>query len=421
MTVPASPLYLNYNGVQPGTFQVTNDLVNGTPVPDSNGQLQVSLGTAPGATDVNPGFLSYCLDDLHRLTFGGGEQFQVVPKAITAATNGVEPPISADRAGRIAFLYNHFGDSSLNNIQGPGAATGDLGVALRHRPDPRLPGGNFQVVSPDTPFTDQATLDQVLAQASAYFNLSAGKSESALLLDATPFQAAGVANGSQSMIAQGSFNFANTPTTHADARRASPGSSTATHNHDGMRDSGDMPIAGASVALTGTDQNGQAVKLDHRPPTPTAPITFRNLTPGVYTITLLTAPPGFVPAVDTQGTPGNGTVAGQPVPEHHARRRASTGWTTTSASKARRSTPTKLQLLGIHHQQSQIVLHFNGPLDAAGRQEPGELHADRPGQGRGLRDRDDVRYSVLSAAYDPSNATVTLTPVSTSTSIIITS
>ena len=31
MTVPTPPLYLNFNGVKPDAFQVTNNLVNGTP------------------------------------------------------------------------------------------------------------------------------------------------------------------------------------------------------------------------------------------------------------------------------------------------------------------------------------------------------------------------------------------------------
>src|SRR4051812_33912474 len=71
VTVPVNPFFLNYNGVNPGTFQVANVLVNGTPELDSIGALDDTLGSTSGATDINPGFLSYCLDDLQRLTFAG--------------------------------------------------------------------------------------------------------------------------------------------------------------------------------------------------------------------------------------------------------------------------------------------------------------------------------------------------------------
>ena len=47
VTVPASPLYLNYNGVQAGTFQVSNNLVNGNAVELDlrSGAFDVTLGS----------------------------------------------------------------------------------------------------------------------------------------------------------------------------------------------------------------------------------------------------------------------------------------------------------------------------------------------------------------------------------------
>ncbi len=86
--VPAAPVFDNYNGVLPGSFQVVNDQVNGTATTDTIGLLQASLGSSAGATNINAGFLTDCLSDLDRVSFAGGEQFQVVPTSILNLTNG---------------------------------------------------------------------------------------------------------------------------------------------------------------------------------------------------------------------------------------------------------------------------------------------------------------------------------------------
>src|SRR5206468_1532882 len=107
-------------------------------------------------TDLSGNFLSYCLDDLHSLTFNGGEMFPVTPEPVTALSNNGST-IPADRAGRIAFLYNHFGTSSVTNIQGAALQFAIWELLYDTGPTPDFSAGNFQVVGPVAPFTDQAT------------------------------------------------------------------------------------------------------------------------------------------------------------------------------------------------------------------------------------------------------------------------
>jgi hypothetical protein len=77
-------------------------------------------------------------------------------------------------------------------------------------------------------------------------------------------------------------------------------------NNNGVFDSGETPVAGVTVTLTGTDYNSASV---HETTTTgsTGEYEFGNLNPGTYTITE-TPPSGYVAGKDTQGTPGTGTV-----------------------------------------------------------------------------------------------------------------
>jgi len=77
-------------------------------------------------------------------------------------------------------------------------------------------------------------------------------------------------------------------------------------DNDGVNDPTDLPIVGATVTLTGTDDLGNAVNTG----TTTAAdgtYTFANLRPGTYTQTE-TQPAGYLDGIDTAGTAG-GTPA----------------------------------------------------------------------------------------------------------------
>jgi hypothetical protein len=404
VTVPqASNVYLNYNGVNANTFQVMNNLVNGSAELDSVGPFQATLGTTPGGTDLSGGIQTFCMDDLSRISFGGAEQFKVVPKAITDASNGTTT-IPADRAGRIAFLYNHFGTSSLPNIQGPALQLAIWELLYDTSPTPDFSAGNFQVVSPDTTYTSQAVLDQVIAQAKAYFNMSAGKSEAAILLDASG-NGPDPGTGFQSMLVTGSYNFGNR------SNVAQPSSISGyvycDPDNDGIKQPGEMPISGVTVTLTGSTTTGQPVDLVTKTDQ-SGFYQFLNLQPGVYTITK-TPPAGYTDGKTTQGTPGTGFVSGDSIQQITLAANVN-GVNNNFAELAVPAQVTQLQLFGIHMQTSQVVLHFNGAVEPAVAQNPANYRLIGLGKDDTLGTADDQYYAITSAVYNASANTVTLTP-----------
>jgi hypothetical protein len=406
VTVPASSVFVNYNGIAPNQYEVTNNLVDGTPVVNSDGPFLTSLGTSAGATDLSANFLSYCLDDLHSLSFGGGEQFPVAPQPISALSNN-GATIPADRSGRIAFLYNHFGTSSLTNIQGAALQLAIWELLYDTGATADFSAGNFQVVGPDEPFTDQATLDQVLAQANAYFNLSAGHSETAILLNDSPNASA---DGNQSVIATGSFNFANKPGGVGPIQESSlSGFVYCDDNNDGQFDNGDMPISGVTVALTGTDATTGSAVDEVTQTDAIGAYHFLNLNPGVYTITE-TVPQGYTAATNTQGTPGTGTVG--PVSFNSiALAGGIDGQNNDFGERAIPVSLTNLSLYGIHQQPSRIVLTFDGPLSPASAQNTSNYSLLALGKVQRLGSVTNHPVAIASAVYNPAANTVTLSPV----------
>ena len=294
LTDPAG-VFVNYNGVQEGQFLSLNTEVNGTPIPDAVGFLKVSLGTSAGATDLNAGYLALCLNETQRLSFAGGEQFPVTPQAITDVKPGAAT-VPADRAGRVAYLFNHFGDSSLSNVQAAGLQLAIWELVFDTDPAADFGAGNFKVTGPVDP-ADQALLDQSLVEATNDFNASDGKSESAVFLHATG------TNGVQSIIARGSFDFLNRATP---APASVSGFVYVDADNDGVKAGGDAAIPGVSVTLTGTDDLNRPVSA--RATTDANGFyQFTDLRPGNYTVTE-TQPAAFLDGKDTQGTPGGGTV-----------------------------------------------------------------------------------------------------------------
>ncbi len=77
-------------------------------------------------------------------------------------------------------------------------------------------------------------------------------------------------------------------------------------NDNGVFDVGELPIQNATVALTGTNIDNQAVNVSAMTDANGA-YSFAGLRPGDYTISE-TQPAGYLDGKDTQGTPGNGTV-----------------------------------------------------------------------------------------------------------------
>lgn len=202
--VDPTKIFVNYGGIVPGSYAVFNETLNGFQQINSAGPMQVSLGTTAGATDLNTGYHTFCVDDIHDLSFVGGEKFSVIAKPISQLDNG-SITVSTGVSGRIAYLYNHYGNTALSNIQGAGLQLA-IWEMLYNGSNPNFTTGAYVANSPYLPNTDKATFDQVIAQAKAYVSESAGKSETAVFLDAATANP-GVQHGLQGMLATGSYNF----------------------------------------------------------------------------------------------------------------------------------------------------------------------------------------------------------------------
>src|SRR5487761_2089385 len=63
-----SPLYLNYTGVMDSEYQSITEQIKGKLTNEAVGPIHASLGTAPGQTNISGDFLTFCVDDLSRLT-----------------------------------------------------------------------------------------------------------------------------------------------------------------------------------------------------------------------------------------------------------------------------------------------------------------------------------------------------------------
>ncbi|MFO0953832.1 MAG: hypothetical protein U0835_22285 [Isosphaeraceae bacterium] len=162
--------------------------------------MKVSLGTTAGATNLNTGYLSICVDDTQSLSFTGPSSFQVKPSPMAALTG------DAAVGGRVAYLFNHYGNSSLTNVTGPALqlAIWELVYDGSNEKNADFAAGDFQL-SGDVTTINGANAADVIAQAKQFFAESAGKSETAVFLKT----ATDSKDGQQSMLAHGSLNFAN--------------------------------------------------------------------------------------------------------------------------------------------------------------------------------------------------------------------
>jgi hypothetical protein len=79
-------------------------------------------------------------------------------------------------------------------------------------------------------------------------------------------------------------------------------------NDNGIKESGEPGIGGATVTLSGTDDLGNPVNLTTTSNGTTGAYSFTNLRPGTYVITE-TQPAGYLDGKDTIGTPGGTTGA----------------------------------------------------------------------------------------------------------------
>ena len=404
VVIPAvSSTYLNYGGVNPATYQTVTDSVNGVSQVNSIGGLSATLGTTLGGTDLSKAFTTFCLDNTTSLTFEGGEKFAFTPKPITSLSNG-KATISADHAGRIAYLYNHYGNASLTNIQSPALQLAMWELLYDTGPAADFTSGNFKVDAAYPP-TTPLIVNQVLAQATAYFNESAGKSETAVLLMAKGATSVGY----QSMVATGSFDFNNGQVQDTNLHNSSlSGFVYCDDDNNGVKDAAEDAIAGVTVTLTGTEKAGGAPVRLVTTTDAAGAYHFLNLNAGNYTITE-TQPVGYDQAKNTQGTPGNGHIVGDNIAGITLYAGVN-GKNNNFGERGATVGLAKLQLLGIHHQSTTICLKFDGALDPKSAQNIANYTLIALGKDQRLGSSTNHHVKITKAVYDASEHTVILTP-----------
>ena len=178
-------------------------------------------------------------------------------------------------------------------------------------------------------------------------------------------------------------------------------------NNNGIKDSADEAIAGVTVTLTGTEASGTLVHLVTTTDS-TGAYQFLNLNKGVYTITE-TQPTDHLQGKITQGTPGNGTVSGASI-ESITLNAGVKGQNNNFGELDKPVSLTKLQLLGIHHQQTTICLKFDGALNPASAQNTANYTLIALGKDQRLGSATNRRVRIISAVYDSKENTVILTP-----------
>ncbi len=203
--VDPTKVYVNYGGIVDGSFGVVNDVVKGGAKVNSVGPMADTLGTSAGDASLNGSLQTFCVNDLQNLSFSGGESYRVTPRPISQLNDG-SCTISTDHSGRIAYLFNHYGSGSMNNVQGAALQVAVWELLYDKTSTPDFTKGAFQVTGSDANYTDQATLDQIITRAKSFFNESCGHSETAVFLDAASANP-GQVDGLQSVLCTESLDF----------------------------------------------------------------------------------------------------------------------------------------------------------------------------------------------------------------------
>jgi hypothetical protein len=155
---------------------------------------------------TTPTFSSYCADlnrDIEAPPYGADTNlpYDLQPLAAAIATSA---GTSAANAGRIAYLYNHFGLATLPTAQSVGLQLAIWELEYDSAPSD-VTTGTFSV----DPSTDPAAI----TAANAFVALSAGHNEIAGYLNGLPVANPNRSDGSQGLMATEELNFYNTPKT----------------------------------------------------------------------------------------------------------------------------------------------------------------------------------------------------------------
>ena len=261
--------------------------LNGSPDLITPTQLNFTLS---GASNVNPTtFSALCVGPRDLLSFNTPFATVVAPQ--TALPNG----------GQIAYLYNHYGLTTLTTASVlptsiPGLAPKNVASGLQVAVWELEYGSSFTLTGFDTAYTTAQDYADLQTAAAAFLADSVGKSEKLAVLDASltgTLPAPTATAGGQSVLAALSYNFGN--------KQIPLGSLSGTvyvdGNNNGVKDGGEtglgsIPVslvnsAGTVVATTSTASDGS--------------YSFTNLGPGTYKLVEGT-PRGYLASSTNSGT-----------------------------------------------------------------------------------------------------------------------
>ena len=265
---------------------------NGTSHDSLVGQLNVSNNE----TDVpytTPTFQAFCVD-LNRDIFTGDSN---LPYTLESLTDGLNPPntnANPANAGRIAYLYETYGTTTMPATGTLTSAQNAAAMQLAIWELEYEKNSTYDVTTGTFFATGGTNLANIEAQANNYISLSDGHSALAYYLNGVPNGKPNELTGAQGLIAPpGVFNFAN-------AQGVTIGDFVWNDtNANGVQDAGEPGIPGVTLTLTGTASAGGSVTG-----TTTTDASGHYLfteVPGTYTVSV--APPaGYTPTVTGQGT-----------------------------------------------------------------------------------------------------------------------
>jgi hypothetical protein len=184
VTLLDSPLNVTFSSDEffaRNKWDVLSYSLYGTPSSTSIGQLPVTVSSP---TYTTPKFLSLCVDLNHDLP-DGINNFPIAPDTslpATAVPANAPAGASLYNAGRIAYLYNHYGiaDLSKQDAVGLQVAIWELEYDNGTTPDftgPASPTNNFGRLAGILPYTNATETAAILGRASFYWNDSQNKNE----------------------------------------------------------------------------------------------------------------------------------------------------------------------------------------------------------------------------------------------------
>ncbi len=290
----ASALQLSYPSHIKEQLTLT---ANGTTQTGLVGQLNVTVSEA-GINYTSPLFPSFCVD-FYRDIFTGNTNLPYAMEPLSAGLANDPLVKNPQNAGEIAYLYNHYG-SVLSANPGPNAPALQAGLQLAIWELEYETSGTYNVLNGSFSVQGLSAGSAEVQYAANFLSEAQGQNEMAVYLNGLP--STNVPGGTQGLIVPESLNFTNL------AAAQISGYVYVDANNNGVKDSGEAPIPGTTVTLTGTNDQGAISPLTTTTDS-TGAYSFGDLRPGTYSVTE-TQPAGYLQGTNAVGTVG-GTAVGQ--------------------------------------------------------------------------------------------------------------